>query len=95
MFHVALLWHFKPEYRDILPISDEAEESGLEWESLTLHTSSLQSEETDRGNSALIQTAEEEIEDNVENLEERDAENPSVNIIVVEKQQETKVWCSN
>lgn len=89
-FHIALLWHFKPEYRDVLPISDEEEESGLEWESSTPHTFSLQSEETDQGNSELIQTAEEKNEEKVENAEERDAENSSVNVIIVEKQQETK-----
>jgi hypothetical protein len=52
-FLVALLWHFKPEYRELLPLFDEKEELKLESELLTLHIFNLQHEETGQGNSVL------------------------------------------
>ncbi|CAI8615869.1 unnamed protein product [Vicia faba] len=47
-FPVALLWHFKPEYRDLLPISYE-EEPELESESSMPHTFNVHQEETNLG----------------------------------------------
>ncbi|KAK2427213.1 hypothetical protein QL285_025806 [Trifolium repens] len=69
--------HFKPEYRDLLPISDEEEELKLESELLTLHIFNLQQEEKNEEKVEIVKV-------------ERTAENSPMNAIIVEKPQETK-----
>ncbi|XP_058770834.1 uncharacterized protein LOC131644368 isoform X1 [Vicia villosa] len=88
-FSVALLWHFKPEYRDLLPISYEEAEPELESELSAPHTLNLQKEETYLGNSALIQTVEERKKEKVEIPKVEDVENSLMNVII-EKQLVTK-----
>jgi hypothetical protein len=64
----------------------------LESELLTLHISNLQHEETGQGNSVLIRTTKVKIEEKVEIAKvETTVENSPVNVIIVEKPQETKV----
>lgn len=60
MFSLAFLWRFKPEYRDILPITNEEEEPELEPEPLTTQSSiDLQRQGPDQASQIPTDIAEE------------------------------------
>ncbi|XP_039684197.1 uncharacterized protein [Medicago truncatula] len=54
-FVTAFLWHFKPEYRDILPIPDEEEEHDIQSMSLTVQGSFDVQQGTNPGNNVQIE----------------------------------------
>lgn len=92
MFSLAFIWRFKPEYRDIMPMSDEEEEPETELEWLTTQGSfNIQPQDSDQGNPNPTAIGEEKgLEDVEMGKIERYVENAHMHVMIVEMEQESK-----